>query len=97
MHRTMVLIVSGVLLIAVFVSCERVTQEPQPPTLKTASISDLSAVPSDYGSLVAVTTTGKFTDWVQLWFEDSAGTIRTVSLNLYENRLSGTSRVIPRN
>lgn len=84
-------------LIVGLASCEQ-TSPPlkESPTLERRTLSDLSAVPREFGDLIAVTPTHGGS-WARLWFQDSDGIIRTVGHNLDEDRLGKSIRFIPRN
>ena len=89
------IIVMAVLLLGIFVvSCERTKQvEVSNPV---AGISELTQFPAEYGSLEAVTSDAKYPNWAQLWFQDTAGTIRIVRINWLEKKVLDDVIIVPR-
>lgn len=84
-------------LIVGLASCERTSPPPKaPPTLERGTLNNFSAVPREFGDLIAVTPTHGGSG-ARLWFQDSDGIIRTVGHNLDEDRLGESIRIIPRN
>jgi len=86
-------ILVGVLLIGFGVSCEKIATEPQVNTEIAAPLTD---IPAEYGELEAVTTMPEYPGWFQLWFEDEAGTIRIVRIQMAQNLIHRQIKVIPR-
>jgi hypothetical protein len=60
-------------------------------------VQELTSIPADYGSLIAVTTAAKYSEWAQLWFVDEIGTIRMVRVNWEKNLFLEDPVVITRN
>ena len=54
------------------------------------------SIPLKWGKLVSVSSTPGINNWVQLWFQDDEGTIRTVTYDVGGNYLSSQARVIRR-
>jgi hypothetical protein len=54
------------------------------------------SIPLKWGKLVSVSSTPGINNWVQLWFQDDEGTIRTVPYDVGGNYLSRQARVIRR-
>ena len=66
-------------IILISISCQRINPPPK-GGLEMIKISDLKGIPSDYGSLISVTTQPRAPNWAQLWFQDDDGTIRLVRI-----------------
>jgi hypothetical protein len=73
-------------------SCQRVT--PQPAS---SDLVDLKNIPASYGNLISVTSIPAYPEWVQMWFQDSAGTIRIIKVSFNDNRMTTDVRTITRN
>jgi|GEM_PF-477531 len=86
-------ILIGVLLIGFGVSCEKLTTEAEVNSEIAAPLTD---IPAEYGELQAVTTMPEYPGWFQLWFEDEAGTIRIVRIQMAQNLIHRQVKVIPR-
>ena len=65
-----------------------------PLTYETLKFSD--AIPSEYGSLTAVTANPQNPAWVSFWFQKSDGSITVVFLNPIDGRLGNKAMSIPR-
>jgi hypothetical protein len=80
-----------VLLLAIL-SCQRVTPKPTG-----SELIDLKSVPASYGNLVSVTSIPAYPEWVQMWFQDEAGTIRILKVSFGDNKMVTDVRTIVRN
>ena len=81
------------LLAIVCVSCEKIASEGTTTAELTAPLTEL---PASYGSLVAVTAVPEYPGWFQLWFEDEAGTIRIVRVQMIQNLMHKQIKTINR-
>ncbi len=87
------LILVCALLTCLGMGCERTTL----PAEDTSAItSALSTIPAEYGELEAVTSLADYPGWFQLWFEDEAGTIRIVRVQIIENLIHNQVKTIER-
>jgi hypothetical protein len=82
-----------VLLFGFAVSCEKLTVEQTAGMDQTAPLSEL---PASYGQLVSVTTSTAYPGWFQLWFEDNAGVIRIVRVQMAQNVMHKQVKIINR-
>jgi len=57
---------------------------------------ELDSIPLAWGKLVSVSNERAFENWVQLWFEDEAGTLRVVPYSVQNERFAGHAVVIRR-
>ena len=72
----------------VTVGCQRIVpEEVEEGQLERINIADVSAIPEAYGKLVSATSVPLYPNIIQLWFEDSLGTIRMVRVGFQENRI----------
>lgn len=86
------------ILILLFISCQKVVQESVAPgQLEKAKMENLAEIPLDYGNLISVTTHAQYEGWAQLWFVDQQSTIRMVRVQFHTNRIHEHVLVIPRN
>lgn len=92
MPRPLIWIGMMVILIALGISCESTTSE-----MDMSVVSQLQNIPADYGRLVSVTTLPEYPNWVQLWFEGDAGTIRVVRVQFIAGLIHNDVKVITRN
>lgn len=72
-------------------SCERLNPEQD-----TTGLVPLQGVPLEYGNLVSVTMAAEYPGWAQLWFQDSAGTIRMVRMHWISKKMAEQTMTIPR-
>jgi hypothetical protein len=94
MKRHAGLILACLLLICCFgVACEKQTDLWES---EVAFSEPLPEIPAEYGELEAVTTIPEYPGWFQMWFEDDAGTIRIVRVQLFNNQMPTEVKVIPR-
>ncbi len=91
MLKTTILFGVVILSALFFLSCEKITMEPEIIGGKA-----IENIPAEYGSLVAVTTTELYPNWAQLWFQDTAGTVRMVRIQYLKHQMLQDVRVIPR-
>ena len=73
-------------------SCEKMTSETSGPEATVA----LTELPASYGNLEAVTAIPEYPGWFQLWFEDEAGTIRIVRVQMAQNLMHKQVKTISR-
>ena len=87
-----------ILCTSIFIACARIedVQKPVKGELQKMKLTKLDSLPMEYGSLVGVTPNYNFPRWAQLWFEDDKGTIRIVSVGFFDQKISDTVTVIPR-
>ena len=86
-------ILAILLLTCVCISCEKL----ETPAAEEVAFSEaFPEIPAAYGSLEAVTTMPEYPGWFQLWFEDDAGTIRIVRVQLFENKMHSEIKTIMR-
>jgi len=78
-------------------SCKRTASNEVAGDLKDVNLTALNGIPTEYGSLVAITTQADFPGWAQLWFEDDSKTIRIVRIGTTSNRINEKVTIIPRN
>jgi hypothetical protein len=86
------------MLVFILCSCQRIEQAPVAQgELKKVLLEDITGIPSEYGTLISVTTHAQYEGWSQLWFVDSTNTIRMVRVQFHDNRIHNSVLVIPRN
>jgi hypothetical protein len=91
----MVLIVA--LLLALIAACAPIsTSEDESTSLPWVELPDTRTIPSEWGSLVAVSNSSKFPDVFQLWFENEVGEIHLVVFDNSSRSLVNSSRAIAR-
>lgn len=93
MKRYLGLILACFLLICVSFACE---QKYDPWDNQVAFSEALPEIPASYGDLEAVTTVPEYPGWFQMWFEDDAGTIRIVRVQIFRNEMPTDIKVIER-
>jgi hypothetical protein len=82
--------------ISISFSCRRISPVSE-GELKRINVQDLKGIPTEFGSLISVTTTAAAAPgWAQLWFEDDEKTIRMVRIKYTENRIAEDVIIIPR-
>lgn len=57
---------------------------------------DLASIPASYGNLVAVTSIPAYPEWIQMWFQDTTGTIRVVRVEFITYRMAKSVKEITR-
>ncbi|HPW18347.1 MAG TPA: hypothetical protein PLP83_08205 [Candidatus Aminicenantes bacterium] len=78
-------------------SCTRLDEPPQGEhTLGVQPLPQVGSIPADWGDLVSTSSYPIAKEWVQLWFQDDAGTVRMVAYNLDSNTLSTKAILIER-
>ena len=82
----------AVVLCLLTVSCQRVT-----PQAAGSNLVDLKNIPASYGNLISVTSIPAYPEWVQMWFQDTAGTIRIIRVSFKDNRMIADATTITRN
>lgn len=92
MHMRYVIVGVAVVMCLVTASCQRVT-----PQAAGSNLVDLKSIPAAYGNLVSVTSIPAYPEWVQMWFQDSAGTIRIIKVSFKDNRMMAEATTITRN
>ncbi|MEW5796357.1 MAG: hypothetical protein AB1772_08335 [Candidatus Zixiibacteriota bacterium] len=81
-------------LLAVFgSSCEKRTADAD---ASNELMVPLTEIPASYGDLEAVTVMPEYLGWQQLWFQDDAGTIRIVRINMARNIMHKQIKTINR-
>ena len=86
-------------LLFIFISCEPLpSPSPDVPlsNLKITELGNLKGIPLEYGACIAITTTGQYAGWAQLWFQDDQMTVRMVGVQFHEKRVHDEVLVIPR-
>jgi len=93
MRNLFVMVLVCVLLVGFGVSCEKTATEASAnPELAVP----LTEIPASYGSLEAVTAVSEYPGWFQLWFQDEAGTIRIVRVQMAQNLMHKQVKTINR-
>jgi hypothetical protein len=93
MKKLAALLMTCALLVCFGISCEKTT----PTTEFSPEIySQLGELPSSYGELESVTAITEYPGWFQLWFEDDAGIIRMVRIQVFDSLMHNTILTIPR-
>jgi hypothetical protein len=87
---------AGLILACFLVICFSFACERSPGDQEVAFSEALPEIPASYGSLEAVTTTEGFPGWFQMWFEDDAGTIRIVRVQIFANLMPTDIKTIKR-
>ncbi|MDH3892443.1 MAG: hypothetical protein OEV49_15350 [candidate division Zixibacteria bacterium] len=82
------LFLACLLLICLGIACEKNQDVPWAEALP--------EIPASYGELEAVTSVPEYPGWLQLWFQDDAGTIRIVRVHLFDNVLLDDVKTIER-
>jgi len=92
------LILCLLLMISVTFSCEPVgtPTEGGKGELTKMDLQNVSGIPSQFGTLAAVTTDAHYPNWAQLWFVDNENTIRMVRIQFLDNKMHEKVLVIPR-
>ncbi len=93
MKKYLGLILVCFLLICFSFACE---QKYDPWDYEVAFSEALPEIPASYGDLKAVTTAQDYPGWFQMWFEDDAGTIRIVRVQIFSNKMLPDIKVIER-
>jgi hypothetical protein len=52
-----------------------------------------AAIPTNWGSLVSVSSVALYPDLVQLWFQDSGGNVRMAVFNVETNQLLNSTQI----
>ena len=94
MKRYLGLILASLLFICINFACEK-KHNPWEDDLVAFS-EPLPGIPASYGNLKAVTTISQYPGWFQMWFEDDAGTIRIVRVQIFHNKMPTDTKVIER-
>jgi len=79
MKNLSVMVLICVVLVGFGISCERTSTEVSANLELTEPLTE---IPASYGSLKAVTAVPEFPGWFQLWFQDEAGTIWIVRVQV---------------
>jgi len=93
MKRYLGLILACFLIICFNFACEK---KYDPWDQQVAFSEALPEIPASYGDLEAVTTVPQYPGWFQMWFEDDAGTIRIVRVQIFHNQMPTDIKVIER-
>ena len=93
MKRFSAMVFVCVLLVGIGSSCEKRTAGAEANAEQTVPLGD---IPASYGSLEAVTVVPEYLGWQQLWFQDNAGTIRIVRINMARNVMHSQIKTINR-
>ena len=83
---------AAIFLCLICMSCERL-----PKQISGTDLTDLSSIPASYGNLISVTSIPAYPEWVQMWFQDTAGTIRIVRVEFRTYRMAKDVKEISRN
>jgi len=96
-HRAAAFLVAGVSAL-LSASCAKLSESPEAAQkgVKAVELTDDSTVPAEWGDLTAVSSVAESPGYLQLWFQDTEGTVRMVWYNVREHRLSRNGRVILR-
>jgi hypothetical protein len=86
-----VVIVAAIVILIGAISCDRINQE-----VDNSQVSELKGIPAEYGALISVTTIPDYPNWFQLWFQDEAGTIRMVRIQIFSGVMHQDVKVLPR-
>lgn len=87
-HRVWACLLLGVILVA-GISCTKIGEPVQGvQTLSVQALSAPGSIPAGWGKLISTSSSPAAKEWIQLWFQDDAGTIRMVAYNLENNTLS---------
>jgi hypothetical protein len=79
----------GVILI-LGVSCQRLGEPVRGGlTLGVQALTQAGSIPASWGKLISTSSCPAAKEWIQLWFQDDAGTVRMVAYNLEKNTLFG--------
>ena len=78
------------------IACKKLGQPIPTGELKWKTVDYADAIPSEYGSLVAVTANPQNPSWVYLWFQKTDGTIAAVFVDVADGRVANRSLSIPR-
>jgi hypothetical protein len=65
--------------------------------LERVKLSSIDAIPAEFGKLIDITSLSEYPRIMQLWFEDSTGTIRVVRVSMQLNKIYEEALIIPRN
>jgi hypothetical protein len=84
------------MLVGLVPSCAKMPEWETPGQGAVEEFKDTTAIPSQWGKLVAVTNAPAFQYEFQLWLQDEEGRVRLVNYDLRKNRLMPTVRVINR-
>jgi len=85
-----------ILLVSVLVlstGCEQLAPDQED---RAEMMQPLTDIPAAYGELEAVTVMPEYPGWFQLWFEDSAGTIREVRVHPAQGVMHREIKIITR-
>ena len=93
MKKLSVMVLVCGLLVGFGVSCEKTTTEASSSPELTVPLAD---IPASYGSLEAVTVVPEYPGWFQLWFQNEAGTIRIVRVQMAQNLMHKQVKTINR-
>ena len=81
-----------------FITCQRIDQSGvEQGDLNKIILQNVQGIPTEYGSLISVTTHAQYEGWAQLWFSNETGTIHMVRVQFHNNRIDDQVLVIPRN
>lgn len=94
MKKYLGLILATFLIVGINLACEK-NYNPWEDDLVAFS-EPLPDIPASYGNLKAVTSITQYPGWFQMWFEDDAGTIRIVRVQIFHNKMATDIKVIER-
>jgi len=96
-HRKVICLLMVVFLFPI-ISCTRISEAPSQKAVQlgTEILPALDSIPLEWGKLVSVTTTQKYRDFFQLWFQDENGKIRVAGFDIENRSLIPNVTVIPR-
>jgi len=80
------------------ISCTRISEAPNQKAVQLAAekLPALDSITLEWGKLVSVTTTARYQDLYQLWFQDENGKIRVAGFDIKDSCLIPVATVIPR-
>ena len=93
MRSLSIMILVCVLLAGFGISCEKTTTGVSAGSELAVPLAE---IPASYGSLEAVTVAPEYRGWFQLWFQDEAGTIRIVRVQMVQNLMHKQVKTINR-
>lgn len=93
MKRYLGPVLACLLIICLSSACERKYDPWNPDVAFSEALPD---IPASYGELEAVTTVPQYPGWFQMWFQDEAGTIRIVRVQIFTNQMPAEIKVINR-
>jgi hypothetical protein len=78
------------------ISCTKLGRPSPTGPLKYERAKFTDAIPSEYGSLVAVTANSQNPAWVYLWFQKPDGSVVAIFVDVADGRINDNALSIPR-